>query len=239
MKLAIVDGRINIGAEKKLKGLGMELLKMRPHQALYGAVCSHPDMLLHHIGARVLVFAPGTDPALINELKAHGFELLQGERELSPSYPLDIAYNVARVGNRYFHNLKYTEPVIARHLDQMGIKAVNIEQGYAKCSILPVDENSIITADTGIAKAAEREGLDVLLADFRGSIKLPGLNYGFIGGAGGMISPKICAINGNVNKLSCSESVLAFLGRKNIQLLGLSEEFVTDIGSIIPLMSSI
>lgn len=237
VKLAIVDGRIGIAAEKNLKSLGMELLKMKRHQGLYDAVCSHPDMLLHHIGARTLVFAPGVDPALINELKVYGFSLLKGERKLSPSYPLDIAYNVARVGKRYFHNLKYTDPVIAGQLDRMGIKAVHVEQGYAKCSILPVDENSIITSDAGIAKAAEKEGLDVLLADFGGSIKLPGLNYGFIGGAGGMISEKICAINGKINDLNCFEIVSAFLARKKIHFLGLSEEPVTDIGSILPLIS--
>lgn len=237
MKLAIVDGRISIGAEKKLNSLGIKLLKMKPHQGLYDAVCSHPDMLLHHIGAGTVVFAPGTDSVLINKLKAYGFKLLKGERELSPSYPLDIAYNVARVGNRYFHNLKYTDPVIAEQLGRMGIKAVHIEQGYAKCSILPVDESSIITSDSGIAKAAEKEGLDVLLADFRGCIRLPGLNYGFIGGTGGKISGTVCAINGKINELSCIDAVSTFLARKRVHLMGLSDEPVTDIGSILPLMS--
>lgn len=239
VKLAIIDGRIGIDAEKKLKSLGMGLLKMKPHRGLYEAVCSHPDMLLHHIGDRTVVFAPGTDPALLNELRTYGFTLLEGKRELSPSYPLDIAYNVARVGNKYFHNLKYTDPVIAGRLERMGIKAVHIEQGYAKCSMLPVDKNSIITSDPGVAKAAEREGLHVLLADFGSSIKLPGLNCGFIGGAGGMLSEKICAVNGKINDLSCFKAVSTFLSKRKINFLELSDEPATDIGSILPLISEI
>jgi len=234
--LAIVDGRIGNEAEKKLNDLGVKLLKMQLHQGLYTAVCRHPDMLLHHIGGETIVYAPGMDPALLDELKVYGFNLLKGERILAPSYPADIAYNVARVGKKYFHNLRYTDPVIAKQLERHGVKAVHVEQGYTKCSVLPVDENSIITSDTGIAKAAKSEGLDVLLVDCDRSIQLPGLNYGFIGGAGGMLSKSICAINGNKNRLSCCEAVSAFLLRKKVHFVGLSDGSVTDIGSILPLM---
>jgi len=101
---------------------------------------------------------------------------------------------------------------------------------------LPVNENSIITSDSGIAKAAEAEGLDVLLVDCERSIQLPGFNYGFIGGAGGMLSKSICALNGHKNKLNCYEAVSAFLLRKKVHFVGLSDESVTDIGSILPLM---
>ena len=237
VKMAIVDGRIGIEAEEKLKDLGIRLFKTKPHPELYTAVCSHPDMLLHHIGGETVIYAPGTDPELLDKLKIFGFELIKGERMLSPSYPADIAYNAARVGKRYFHNLRYTDRSLADQLKRRGVKAVHVEQGYAKCSILPVDENSIITSDAGVAKAARKEGLDVLLADCRESIRLPGLNYGFIGGAGGMISKSICAINGNINKLSCGEAVLDFLSGKKVHIMELSDESVVDIGSILPLLS--
>ena len=233
--LAVVDGRISIEAENALMNLGAKILKLMPHPALYTAVCCHPDMLLHHIGGETIVYAPGTDPTLLDALLLNGFYLLKGESILSPAYPTDIAYNIARVGSKYFHNLKYTDPVIKKELFKQDIEPIHVEQGYSKCSILPVDANSIITTDAGIAKAAEKKGFEVLLVDCERSICLPGLNYGFIGGAGGMIGNSVCALNGSVDVLNCSKKLSSFVLKKNIIIKELSDSVVTDIGSILPL----
>lgn len=236
--LAIVDSRISDASLRSLERLGVKLLRIPAHRALYSAVCSHPDMLLHHIGGNLIVHAPGTDAGLLAALRYCGFSLLQGEKALTGTYPGDIAYNVARVGKYYFHNLKYTDPVIVNHLDRLGVEPIHTEQGYAKCSILPVDENSIVTIDAGIAKAAEKKGLDVLMLECGSSIRLDGLNYGFIGGACAMISDTDCAVNGSLKKLDDSESFISFLSKKQINIKELSNYDVTDIGSIIPLMVS-
>lgn len=238
VRLAVVDCRISSEAEAELNMLGVKLLKMQPHQSLYTAVCSHPDMLLHHIGGETIVYAPGTDPALLSTLTSYGFSLLKGASLLSPAYPADTAYNVARVGNRYFHNLKYTDPVLGEQLEKLGVEPVHVEQGYTKCSVFPLDENSIITTDAGIAKTAGKKGLEVLLLEGERSIRLPGLNYGFIGGAGGMLGKSVCCFNGNIEKIACYKDVSAFLSRKNFTLKGLSNGPVTDIGSILPLMTA-
>jgi len=232
---ALVDARISIDVEKKLIELGIRLFKVLPHPGLYDAVCCHPDMMLHHIGDRAIVYAPGTDGGLIGQLRNEGFNLIKGGTEISPSYPGDIAYNVARVGKWYFHNLKHTDPIIKKQLEQLGIEPVHVEQGYTKCSVLPLDENSIITSDIGIAKIAEKKGLDVLAVANERSIRLPGLNYGFIGGAGGMLGKSVLGINGRLGTLDSSEDIASFLSRKNILLEELSDSVVTDIGSILPL----
>lgn len=236
--LAIVDNRISDASSRSLERFGVKLLRILAHGALYGAVCSHPDMLLHHIGGNLIVHAPGTDAGLLSALRYCGFSLLQGKTELTGSYPGDIAYNVARVGKYYFHNLRYTDPVIVNQMERLGIEPVHIEQGYAKCSILPVDERSIVTTDAGIAKVAEKKGFDVLMLECGSSIRLDGLNYGFIGGACAMISNTDCAVNGSLSKLDDSEKLVSFLSKKQINIKELSNYDVTDIGSIIPLMVS-
>lgn len=81
------------------------------------------------------MYAPKTGESMVDALKNERFRLLKGETELSPSSPLDIAYNVARVGGFYFHNLKYTDPVIKRELENSGVQPVNVAQGYTKCSV--------------------------------------------------------------------------------------------------------
>jgi hypothetical protein len=236
VSLVVVDDRISRRAEDRLNALGVKALKLRPHRGLYPAVSCHPDMQLHHIGGKTIIYAPGTDQTLLDALAAFDFLLIMGESVLSVSYPEDIAYNAARVGKWYFHNLRHTDPIIRRSLERMGIEPVHVEQGYSKCSVLPVGDESIITTDIGIAKAAEKKGLDVLLTDYERAIRLPGLDYGFIGGAAGMLGKELCALNGNIWGLDCFDAFSSFLSKNNIKFAELSDEQVTDIGSILPLM---
>lgn len=232
--LVVVDERISAEAENTLHGMGITALKVKPHKDLYTAVASHPDMMIHHVGQNIVIYAPNTDAQLLRELDKMGFMLLKGDTSISSKYPLDIAYNVARVGRYYFHNLKYTDPVIKRELEGLGVEPVNVKQGYAKCSVLVLDENSIVTSDPSIAKAAEGKGLSVLFVNER-SIRLPGLDYGFIGGIGGMISKDILLINGNIKKLDHYNELADFISERNIKCVCLSDGYVTDIGSVIPL----
>jgi hypothetical protein len=236
--LALADVRISGEAEHNLKMLGAEIIRIHPHPDLYDAVSSHPDMMFFHAGGRLIIFAPGADPAAVSELSSRGFKMVMGQTRLRPEYPGDIAYNVARVGKRYFHNLKYTDIRIKEAMDRMGIEPIHVAQGYAKCSVLPVDDNSIVTSDRGIAAAARKKGLDVLLLECGDSIRLPGLDYGFIGGACGMLSDSVCAINGSLAKLKDYRSFLSFLSERKISIAEISGESVTDIGSILPLMIS-
>ena len=157
-----------------------------------------------------------------------------GESILTPKYPYDIAYNVARVGKWYFHNLKYTDRRIrntwtARHRA--------CPRGTGLCQVFDTSRGRqfIITTDRGIERAAAKKGIDVLYVECGDSIRLPGLDRGFIGGACGMISDTVCAINGSVEKLKGSDPIISFLSSRNMTIVQLSDECVTDIGSIIPL----
>jgi hypothetical protein len=236
--LALADGRISAEAENNLKKLGAEIIRIKPHPGLYEAVCSHPDMLFHHAGGRLVIYAPGADSEAVSELESRGFQMVMGESRLRPEYPGDIAYNAARVGKWYFHNLRYTDSRIKEAMERMGIEPVHVAQGYAKCSVLPVDASSVVTSDKGIAAAARKKGLDVLCLECGDSICLPGLDYGFIGGACGMLSESVCAINGSLAKLKDFNSFLSFLTERKISVVELSKDRVTDIGSILPLMIS-
>lgn len=237
--LVLADGRIGRETEMELKKAGAHALKLPPNPGLYQAVCCHPDMVLHHVGGDLIVHAPGTDRQLLSQLASYGFRLLQGDAVLSPEYPYDIAYNAARVGTWYFHNLKHTDRILAEQLKKAGAEPVHVEQGYAKCSILPLEGNSIVTTDVGVARAAEKKGLEFLLLEREHSILLPGLDYGFIGGACGMLAEKVCCINGDPELLDNGTKFISHLLSKQIRIKKLKEGPVTDIGSILPLMISV
>jgi hypothetical protein len=204
---------------------------------VYEAISWHPDIMLHHIGGRSMVYAPGTSASILGKLYDYGFELIEGKSILLSKYPFDIAYNIARVGNFAFHNLEYTDPVIKNLLESQGVELVHIKQGYAKCSISIVDENSIISSDAGIAKAAAKKGLEVLLIPPEENIMLPGLNNGFLGGSTGLLEKNIWAVSGDAGKLKSYTGIKSFLDSKNIAIKSLSNSEVTDIGSILPLLT--
>lgn len=237
VQTAIVDGRISKSMEKGFSEKGIRLIKTRKHCMVYEAVSFHPDIMLHHIGAEKIVYAPGTDAELLNELSSMGFGLIRGKTVLSAHYPGNIAYNVARVGSLAFHSLKYTDAVLAEELGKAGIELIHVNQGYAKCSTAVINERTIITADPGIAKAAEKKGIEVLKIHQDTGIMLPGLDKGFIGGCSGLIDKNSWAVAGNAGTLESFFTIKSFLKYKNMEIISLSNEKVVDIGSIIPILT--
>lgn len=235
VSLVVVDGRISVAAEASLERLGVTPLKTERHPGLYEAVSFHPDMLLHHTGGNRIVHAPGIGSALAASLLEAGFRLICGETELTPEYPRDIAYNVARVGGFYFHNLKHTDPVLRKELEKAGAEPVHVEQGYTKCSVAVIDDRTIITSDAGIASVSKTKGIRALLIDPAQNILLPGLNYGFIGGATGLLGKNRLSVNGDARLLKDYHPISRLLSQKGCELLSLSGEQVTDTGSVIPL----
>ncbi|HHV28402.1 DUF6873 family GME fold protein [Acetivibrio mesophilus] len=236
VRLAMVDGRISTSLEAGLQGKGIELIKTKPHLGLYPAISYHPDAIFHHLGERKIVYAPGADEGVLGALSARGFLLIKGETELGPRYPGSVHYNAARVGNLVFHNTKYTDRVLKNNLIEMDIELVHIKQGYAKCAISVVDESSIITMDIGIAKVAEKKGIDVLVIE-EDAILLPGFNNGFIGGCTGLIGKGMWAVAGNVRNLKSYKRIEDFLLKKGVEIVSLFDGPVVDIGTIIPLLT--
>jgi len=232
--LAVADGRINNGIEKGLLYNGVQIIKTKAHPSLYDSVAFHPDMFLHHIGGKNIVYAPGTSEDVIKELEEYGFSMIQGETQLNYKYPGNIAYNAARVGKFVFHNTKYTDKMLKKFYSRLDLELVHVNQGYSKCAISVVDESSIITMDKGIARVAEKKGLDVLLIEER-NIILPGLDYGFIGGSTGLIDKNEWALSGKCEGLESYREIYRFINKKGKKIISLTDKQVVDIGSLLPL----
>lgn len=236
VKAVLIDGRAGCDVVDSLKELGVRVIKTQRHPGVHEAVSFHPDMFLHHVGGNRIVYAPETKEAVLEELAQLGFELVRGLTELFSEYPRDIAYNVARVGNFALHNLNYTDRVLRAELESRHVKFIHVKQGYAKCSITVVDDSSLITADVGIARAAAREGLEVLLIEPDANIVLPGFDRGFIGGSTGKLGKKRLAFSGSIDNLKSKKAVKEFIYRKGFELIYLSGRPLTDIGSILPIV---
>lgn len=234
--VVILDGRAPLALEEKLLSMGTRCIRTSAISTTYKAVCCHPDIILHHVGDCFVVHSPGIPESLANSMKELGIELIQGSSVPGMAYPINISYNAARVGRYVFHNLDHTDKILLSELEKREVELVHVRQGYSKCSISIVDSESIITSDKGIAKAAEKKGLNVLLTTPDRGIVLPGLDYGFIGGASFMLSPRHWAVAGNFDRLEAAYDISDFLEKRNIQSLSLMDGPVTDIGSILPLI---
>lgn len=217
---------------QSLKKLNIDIYKSTDCNFLYNSVCGHPDMQLAHIQDNIFV----CEPRCVDYYKKlfPVLNIIAGATRLCGTYPYDIAYNIARVGDLAFHNEKYTDKIILEYFEKYNVKLINVKQGYSKCSVCVVDENSIITADSSIARQAEKNNLDVLLIR-PGHIRLWDMEYGFIGGCSGKLDKNILAVSGNLAIHPDFLRIERFCAKKNVQILNLSAAEPVDIGTIIPI----
>lgn len=195
----------------------------------------HADLQLHHLGGGDILCAPECFSYYKKELSPLGFNVMKGNISPSGNYPSDAAYNIARLGGTAIHNTKHTDPGAALWYFKKRLRMLYVSQGYAKCAVCVLKSDAIITADAGIARAAEGEGIKTLLIS-PGYISLPGFNYGFIGGATGLLSPETLAITGSLRRHPDRDGIYAFLAALSVRPLELGQDEPIDIGSLIPIL---
>jgi len=232
----IIDGRASQKIKEALIQRKISIIPTLAHPDVYPAVAYHPDIMLHHIGENIIVYAPNTPQPLIDELNEMGFEMKRGYTLLGNKYPHTIAYNIARVGNHAFHNTRYTDPIVKELLLERGIEIIHVKQGYSKCLTCIVNQNSIITSDLEIYKKAMLVGIDALLIEPDKSIMLESFDMGFLGGATGLIGKNKLAFAGNLEFHKNFKEILSFLSLKTVDVVMLNDERLMDLGTIIPIM---
>lgn len=234
VSLVLVDRRIDSEMENNLRSLDIDIIKTKGINETYEAVSYHPDIMVHHLGGNKIIAAPNINQKLVYKLEDYGFIVIPGKSEVFDRYPFNIAYNAARVSNKLICNVKYTDEVLLDYSARLGLEIINVKQGYSKCSICVVDEKAVITSDNGIYNKLKANGIDCLLIE-SGSIMLPGMNYGFIGGASGYLSHITLGFFGDMILHPNYDKIYAFLIKYNKKILNLGKNIVVDLGTLIPL----
>ncbi|MBU3146498.1 DUF6873 family GME fold protein [Clostridium sp. CF012] len=228
MKNLIVDFRIHKEESEYLISLGYNLLICPPSDLLYEAVCGHPDMLMHILDHTIIVHKD-IDNEFIQELALLNYKVYKSNSTLQSSYPYNICLNAICIGDIFVHYVNFTDTNLLSLLKNKRI--INVKQGYTKCSTCIVNNNAIITSDLSIAKALSLEKIDVLFVP-PGDILLPGLNYGFIGGATGLIEYNVLAFYGHIDHYLYGKEVLRFLNKHKVEPVFLRSGKLVDRGSI-------
>ena len=160
------------------------------------------------------------------------FSLKDCQKPIGKNYPDNILLNCLFFGNRLYGKLSAVDDVVLDFCKDNHIETVNVNQGYARCSTLVINDNAAITADKSIEKAFKSHGADVLLIS-AGNIRLDGFDYGFIGGSG-FADCRITYFFGDISKHPDYEKIRAFCKKynSNIEVLCPSEP-LTDIGGVV------
>lgn len=182
--------------------------------------------------------------------------LFHGDPEkLGQDYPQDIIYNAICTRDYFVHMITESDPdmmeaamiwrksIVSPDDSTEKVKVIGVNQGYTRCTCLPVDNRSFITADAGLATALESQGASVLTIK-PGSILLPGFDYGFIGGCAGNIyiddledpsrpPQRAIIFNGDLSRHPDFERISSFIKSRNIYPVYFEGYTLEDIGSIL------
>ncbi len=212
---------------------GIQVISVPSHPGLPKPCSGHPDMLLCHVGGVVSVVG---EKATAEKLSALGMQVESPQNRFAPRYPKDVLLNVLIINRFLLGNLSHVDPAVLYWAKEKGLSLVPVAQGYARCSSLIADTNSIITADPSITKEARRVGIEVLEIT-PGYVVLPGYSYGFIGGCCGLVAPNLLAICGKLDSHPDYLRIRAFLQQRGVTVWELPspDGRLWDIGGIIPL----
>ncbi|WP_370829995.1 DUF6873 family GME fold protein [Clostridium sp.] len=228
--ICFVDYRTTENEINSLKKLNYDVIKIPKDNNLYEAINGHTDIQLNILNKHTLIVNKNINLSFKQLLETKNINFIESDSVLSSKYPSNISLNAYITDNYLVHNLKFTDKKILDYCKNK--KNINVNQGYTKCSILPLREKAIITNDAGIYNTLKSEDFDILLLPF-GDIELSGFNYGFIGGVGGMISSDSMAFFGSLDNYTFGNEVKKFLYKYDIKPIYLSNTKLIDRGSLL------
>lgn len=216
-----------------LESTKIAAIPVEPCPDLPEGIASHADLQILHLGGNSVLTASCSKKST-DMLNMMGFDIKNTCENLDFSYPGDCLINAEIIGRNIIINPDTADESIMRFAEENNYNIIAVKQGYAKCSVLAVCEDAIITADPGIAKILQGKEMEVLKIK-EGGIYLKGYDTGFIGGCGGMVESKILGTSGDLKSINDYENIKDFLRNRNIYAENLGGRILRDIGGILPL----
>lgn len=216
---------------QSVQKLGIQAIATISSQNLPDPIRYHSDMLCCYLGDGLAV-VPHGEEKLIQRLNYFDIQTIVTQTPLGKCYPEDAPCNILQIAEKVFWNPKSAAPEIQQQLAEKQHFAV--AQGYTRCAAAVVDANSLITADRGVSRTAQKAGVEVLEIQ-PGHIQLPGYEYGFIGGCCGLAAPDELLFTGSLKSHPDGRRIQEFLQQRNITAIELTDGPLLDIGGILPI----
>ncbi|MBE6666322.1 MAG: hypothetical protein E7603_08920 [Ruminococcaceae bacterium] len=228
MKYFLIHANLPADIRRSLSAFGQPVALPIFDQLPY-PVCAHPDMLVAKIGDTLLVHEEYREGRALLERLGIPFSLSRAP--VGMQYPEDIRLNCLATENAFFCNEKYISREALALADRMGLKKIHVSQGYAKCSCAHA-KNAIATADRGIAAAALRAGVKVLLME-PSKIGIEVYDTGFIGGASVLLDENTLGFFGDIESFPVYRALADFFGEQDVRLVSLGSRSLFDYGGAI------
>lgn len=234
-KHVIIDSRMRRIEKDFFKSLGYNIIEIKKSEKIYSEISSHVDIFVSQIDD-ILICEKSQYEYLKKEIP--NSKIICGESEVRGKYPEDIKYNICQIGKNVIHNFNFTDKKVSELIETKNLNKIQVSQGYSNCSIAVLNENSVITTDTKIAKELEKNNINVLYLEKILNIKLLERNdnfskmQGFIGGAIGKIDDKMIVF-GDLSKIDKSGKIRNFIKQNNLEIIDFEGLDVIDYGGII------
>ena len=236
MKVLLVDNRISDKCERALEKEGFYLIKLPADPCLGKAIASHPDTVLFYHDGELITTADYCDAAayVFSDIRefAPNVKINFTSDIRSDKYPMDCQMNALVIGKRIFCKTDTVSKSIIDLANRKGYEIIHTNQGYPACSVLAFG-NSAITSDEGIGSVMAKNGVRVTIIS-KGSISLPPYEYGFIGGASGVIGNKIYFL-GRIESHPDYQAICDAIAQEGYTAVSLSDEDLCDFGGILSL----
>lgn len=219
--------------EKPLEKYGIIPLWMPDNPYVDDRLAGHADLSVNKFrenGVILSKYLQNTE--LFEQLRALEYECSFIENAVKPQYPHDAGLNVCQLGLSLIYNSRTICEELNNKIEGFVSNRIDCRQGYTKCAVCIVNENSIITADKAIHAKAVSNGIESLLVS-DGIAQLNGFDYGFIGGASFKLNQFQIAFTGTIDSSSEKNAIENFLSERGIEAIYLTENKLFDIGSAI------
>lgn len=227
---SLICGGLNEEIISFLKSRDIEIFFTSENNLVDNSLSRHCDLSALYLGEGEIIL-DRAQKMLEAQLKESGFKVFMSEKNVEGKYPFDCILNYTIIGDCIVGKKEIIDECVREKTQSF--KHICVKQGYCKCSVLVVDEKSVITDDESIYRALILEGVDCLLIS-KGDILLEGHEYGFIGGASGKLSEDEVIFFGDIASHKDFDAIKAFLDKRKIKIL--SFDFpLTDFGGIVSL----
>lgn len=211
----------------KLRELDVDIIRCNPIEHLIEYEKNHADMQLLIIDDTAFI---SRDSIYLQPYLKDKYNVVV-VYNLYKEYPGNVLLNALYISGKLICKEDSTAPQIIKYALDNDIKIVNTKQGYSRCSALPLNSGAIITSDPSIYKSATSIGLKTLLIS-SGNIYLDEKNYGFIGGASGVIGDTVLFF-GDIKTHPDYKAIIDFIKCEGMECHSLCDGILRDIGGFV------
>jgi hypothetical protein len=225
--LILLDRKMPEPAKEKLAAFG-EIIEFATEGITYKAISGHPDIYFCPSPAGLIV-APNLPEEYRSILDRNHIKYLKGSLPVGKEYPETARYNSLVAEKYIFQNPAATDPEIPKQNPELEI--IPVKQGYVRCNLIALPNDTFITSDRGIEKSLKLRKLEVLYVD-PSPVKLAGFDHGFLGGACGLFEDKLF-VCGSLKYFKEQANIESFVKRAGVSIIELYDGQPVDVGTII------